>query len=193
MMKSKVTVIVESVEDAVKFYTEKLAFDLINVEVTNQDPALLASATFRKGKFFVTFRRPRVEEFAAFSFIKRCASRCISVSVDLKRDVERFFKRCLKKNIKVIKELSPNMLGLQEFVIRDPFGLEITFVEKPEVAIIPARPTSLCGITINPQDMCNDEQYCSQKCNQIIEHLRELGIVRRAAKKLVKSKLKEFL
>lgn len=192
MVKSKFIVIVESVEDAVKFYTEKLAFDLVDVATCEQDPTLLASASLRKSKLCISFRRPYIEEFAAFSFIKRCACRCISISVDLKRDIERFFNRCIKKNVKIIRPLSPYELGGHVFVVRDPFGIELTFIQRKELRLIPAQATTLCGINIDQHNIINDDTYSNQISDEIIEHLRGFGIVRRAAKKLVKTKMKEL-
>lgn len=192
-MKSKLVVIVESVEDAIKFYTEKLSFDLLDVEIEQNKPSILLAATLKKGKFLITFRRPVVEEFAAFSFIKRCADRCISVSVELKRDIDRFFQRCIKKNVKVIRELNEKGCGSREFVIRDPFGLEVAFTQAKEPMIIPAREAQLCGFAFDHTSLaCEGSRYCDEMSALIVEHLRSFGIVRRAAKKLVKTRIKEL-
>lgn len=191
MVKSKVVVLVDSVEDAVKFYTEKLSFDLMDLALADGDSVMLASAVMRKGKFGITFRQPHVEELAAFSFIKRCANRCVYVTVDIKRDIERFFERCVKKGVKVTKTLSLFTSGAQGFIIRDPFGIELTFIQDTELTIIPAREVSLCGFTVD-HDALFDSNYHDRLAQDAIDRLRTIGIVRRAAKKLIKTKLKEL-
>ena len=191
-MKSKLVVIVESVEEAVRFYTEKLSFDLLDIQVEKNETTVLTWATLKKGKFVITFRRPCVEEFAAFSFIKRCADRCVTFSVDLKRDIDRFFQRCVKKNVKIIRELQENSLEHREFVIRDPFGLEIAFLQLKEQLIIPARETQLCSFFFCDQAQSLQEHMHDEAAAEAIEQLRSFGIIRRAAKKLVKARIKEL-
>ena len=128
MKSSELVIIVDSVEDAVKFYTEKLAFDVVELEVsTDSGEPLLVAACLRKGKSFIRFRLPSVEELAEFSFIKRCASRCVGFSIPFKKGIERYFARCVKKGVKISQELCATSEAgmIQSFVMRDPFGTKI--------------------------------------------------------------------
>ena len=83
MMKSgELVVVVESVRDAVKFYTEKLSFDVVLLETQEErgEHAIVA-ARLRKGKCFIHFRTATIDELAEFSVIKRCSSRCVLLQV----------------------------------------------------------------------------------------------------------------
>ena len=91
---SELLVVVDSVEEAVKFYTEKMAFDLVDAQVSPENSNLLIAAHVRKGKCHIIFRAPQVEELADFSFIKRCASRCAGLYVEVKKGLDRCFERC---------------------------------------------------------------------------------------------------
>src|SRR5260221_12819284 len=117
MMKSgELLVIVDSVEEAIKFYTEKLAFDIARVEASRDVVNTLHSAHLRKGKCGLIFRTPLVEELAEFSFIKRCGSRCIGFNVEMKKGIDKYFQRCQKKGLKTT-ELKDHD-GLQQFTLR---------------------------------------------------------------------------
>ena len=97
MMKvSKVSLIVDSVEEAVKFYTEKLGFDVTCLTVKNEAERSLSFTELKKGKFHIMFRVPNVEEYAEFSFIKRCVSRCVGSYVMIKKGLDKYYNRCKK-------------------------------------------------------------------------------------------------
>ena len=50
MKSSDLVLIVDSVEEAIKFYTEKLAFDLVEAQLNKEGSQSLVSAHLRKGK-----------------------------------------------------------------------------------------------------------------------------------------------
>src|SRR5271163_2458532 len=130
MKSSELLVVVESVEEAVKFYTEKLAFDIVDLQTSSEPGNLLASAHLKKGKCFISFRTPQVEELAEFSFIKRCASRCVGLQVEMKKGLDKYFNRCQKKGLKITSEPRDQMDGHKSFSLRDPFGIKLVFSQQ---------------------------------------------------------------
>jgi hypothetical protein len=77
MMKScKPLFVVDSVENAVKFYSEKLGFDIVELAAKKEDGrCILEYAQLKKGKAFMGFRVPTTGELAEMSMIKHCAGR----------------------------------------------------------------------------------------------------------------------
>lgn len=194
MMKvGKVVVVVDSVEEAVKFYTEKLAFDLVNIEVS-QDAGrqVLVAAHLRKGKSFIAFRVPSIEELAEFSFIKRCASRCVSLVVDIKRGLAKYYQRCQKKGLKIVQDLVSTSSGEKEFSLRDPFGVKLTFVE-PLDKKVPMSKLDFIGLSIKKSDVSSKSTEQTKLVDQLAAQLKVFGISRRSGKKFAKLKLKELL
>jgi len=184
MMKSiTVTIVVDSVEEAVKFYTEKLPFDIVELQTSKDDPQVLSYAHLRKGKSSVVFRTPYVEEFADFTFIKRCASRCVCLFVEMKKGIEKFYDKCKKKDLKIVAELKNCDCGFKIFSFKDPFGIKLIFAQ-PIEGFIPRKSSDFLGMQISQNANVSDQM------NNMIGHLKGFGILRRASKKYVKSFMK---
>lgn len=188
MKSSELLLIVDSVEEAVKFYTEKLGFDIVHLEVQKDNANLLQAAHIRKGKCFIRFRAPYIEELAEFSFIKRCVSRCVGLHIEIKKGLDKYIARCQKKGLKIATEPSSYDTS-KSYSLRDPFGLKVIFSEpidlknkKPSLEFV--------GMHISEQDASGRGRKESELSNEMIDHLRVFGILRRAAKKYAKHKLK---
>lgn len=97
MKSSEFVLIVETVEEGVKFYTEKLGFDIVDLQESSENGRHLISARMHKGKCSIILRTPLVEELAAFSFIERCVNRCTGLYIEMKKGLEKYYQRCIKK------------------------------------------------------------------------------------------------
>ncbi len=191
MKSSELVLIVETVEEGVKFYTEKLGFDIIDLQESSENGRHLVSARLHKGKCIIILRAPLVEELAAFSFIKRCVNRCTGLYIEMKKGLEKYYQRCIKRGIKVVGELKKSEHGNLEFSIRDPFGTMLTFAEP--VAKDAAKSFDILGMAVDKNALkAKNAAYIKTTSDQIISNLKELGILRRAAKKFAKAKLKEL-
>jgi uncharacterized glyoxalase superfamily protein PhnB len=193
MMKSGVTaVIVESVEKAVKFYTEKLAFDVVELlsEKNEVGHEVINYAQLRKGKCYIIFRTPHVEELAEFSFIKRCSSRCIGIFAEMKKGIEKYYQKCEKKELIITNSLKDESFGYKTFSIKDPFGLRITFAQE-----LPnhQRPTNFLGSGITKNDITGSKENDNAIIERMIKFLKTFGILRRASKKYSKLWIKKQL
>lgn len=188
MMKScEAIIVVDSVEDAIKFYSEKLGFDLVDLLTSEEGGEHVRFARLRKGKCFIQFRVPQVEEFAEFSFIKRCSSRSISIQCDMKKGIEKLYARCQKKGLKIASELKESgEHGEKSFALKDPFGIKLVFEQHPEKVV--SGPVDICGVVIK-QEQAKDATVLEDAMNR----LKDVGIVRRVAKKLVKAKVSGLL
>ncbi len=182
---SKTVVLVDSVETAVKFYTEKLAFDVVDLEINKEENEhALAYALLRKGKCYILFKIPRIEELAEFSFIKRCASRCVGIFSEIKKGLDKYFAKCAKKGVTVINEPEDcTESGFRMFSIKDPFGLKLTFAEP------------LPDFKEEYKDFAGLEIHKAGKedtvlIEEMVKHLKTFGILRRASKKFAKLWLK---
>lgn len=189
MMKScETVVVVDSVEEAVKFYTEKLGFDIVDLMVNEEGGQHLGLARLRKGKCFIKFRVPLVEEFAEFSFIKRCASRCVCVYSEMKKGLDKYYARCQKKGVKIACDLKDcNEMGHRMFVVKDPFGIKLVFAEAGDDKALLKGEKNFVGMTVKPAQAKE-----TQTQEQMINHLKNFGILRRSAKKFAKLKAKEI-
>jgi len=186
MMKSSdLVLIVDSVEEAIKFYTEKLAFDLVDAQLHKEGSQSLVSAHLRKGKCTIALRIPTVEELAEFSFIKRCASRCVGLQVHMKKGLDRYFERCQKKGVKVLSEPKNMPEGYRMFSVRDPFGIKLIFSE-PTVGFVAKKPTEFLGLPVKVTDATGKPRKDAELFGEMIDHLKHFGILRRAAKKYAK-------
>jgi uncharacterized glyoxalase superfamily protein PhnB len=182
MKAGELVIIVESVNQAVKFYTEKLGFD-INEALISSQPEELSFARLKKGKCIIVFKQPDVAELAEFSFIKRCVSRCVKLHVELKTGIEKLYERCQKKKLNIAKALQVNAHGEQYFTVKDPFGVKLEFVQTLEY--VPATTKSFLGIKVTDKDI-GDEALVEN----VVEHLKQFGVLRRAAKKYAKHLLR---
>lgn len=186
---SELLVIVDSVEEAVKFYTEKLAFDLVDAQEHPEYAGQLLWARLRKGKCAVIFKMPQVEEFAEFSFIKRCSSRCAGLYLEMKKGVERYLQRCQRKGVKIVSELR-TVDGHKQFALRDNFGIKLVVVEVPEKKPRPS--LNFIGLKLQERDILHKERSEAEVVNDMVAHLRTFGVLRRAAKKFAKARLKQL-
>lgn len=195
MMKSgEITIIVDSVETALKFYTEILPFDIVDMQLSTEDTNILASASLKKGKCLVHFRRPLIEEYAEFSFIKRCQSRCIELCIEIKTELKKIAMRCEKKDVKVVR-VATQTQGLEELAIKDPFGIKITFIQNTISTSSPKHTSShseIAGFHINPTDLARFKEQDETGLDNLIAHLKNFDISRRAAKKYAKMLFKSL-
>ena len=180
MKSSKPVIIVDSVENAIKFYTEKLGFDIVDLHLNKEENnTTLSFAHLKKGKAFIIFKLPKVEELAEFSFIKRCASRCVGVFIDMKKGLDKYYDKCNKKGLNIIEELK-ECGPYKMFSIKDPFGIKLTFAE----LIREEKHEDFAGLKVNqtaPE---------KQSIEEMVKYLKGFGILRRAAKKYAKFWLK---
>lgn len=191
MMKSGTTVlIVESVEKAVKFYTEKLAFDIVEIIIGKGDGGneVISYAHLKKGKCFIMLRSPLVEELAEFSFIKRCASRCTGVFAEMKKGIDKYYQKCTKKGVLITSTLKNESWGYKTFSIRDPFGIRITFAQKIEGH---PKSTSFLSSGVNNNDIFGNVDQDFQTLEKMVKYLKTFGVLRRAAKKYSKLWIKK--
>ena len=185
MKQGELTVIIDTVKEAVKFYTEKLAFDVVELDIsTDSGEPLLVAACLRKGKSFIRFRLPSIEELAEFSFIKRCASRCVGFSLPFKKGIERYFARCAKKGVKISQELcATGEAGMtQSFVMRDPFGTKIVVFE-PAAITSKDVAQDIAAINLPP---ARSGGYTENEIDNTLAVLKRLGVLRRSGKKYIK-------
>lgn len=188
---SEIVVVVDSVEKAVKFYTERLGFDVVELAAKGGSLGVeqaLSYARVKKGKCFLRFRLPVVEELADFSFIKRCVSRSTGLYVLMKKGLDKYFDRCRKKGVPILHELREEPWGVRSFSIKDPFGIKLTFVEPIEGA--KKKNSSFHGLELNPSEIKKDDKELIDK---MTSKLKSLGILRRAAKKYSKLWIKNYL
>jgi len=190
MKSSELVVIVESVEEAIKFYTEKMAFDIIDLKASSEHQNTLTSAHLKKGKCSISFRLPHVEELAEFSFIKRCASRCIVLVIEMKKGLDKLFVRCEKKGIKITSALKDAPGGYRTFSIRDPFGTKLVFSQLRQ-GYDQQVDWDFVGMKLAKSDLEKSRE--DDVIDKMVEHQRSFDkISRRAAKKYAKQKLKQL-
>lgn len=193
MKSGELVVVVESVRDAVKFYTEKLSFDVVQLETQEDrgDHGIVA-ARLRKGKCFVHFRMATIEELADFSVIKRCSSRCVLLQVELKKGIDKYFTKCLKKGVVVSTEIKdlPH-LGTRSFIVRDPFGVKLQVIQVDPTFKQPAA-TSFLSLPFRKQDLV---QTAAQNAymEEMVSKLKKVGVLRRAGKKYARLWVKQQL
>ena len=176
--------VVESVEKAVKFYTEKLAFDIEYLTIDPENKHILQYAELSKGKCRISFRMPRVEELAEFSLIKRCSLRGAGVYVVMKKGLDRYFQRCQKKKVNILTEPKIQPWGDRIFAVKDPFGIKLSFAEPVSDFQPPSKRTFL-GMDVHTSDSATMEE--------MIRWLKGFGVLRRAGKKYAKDWLKMVL
>lgn len=187
MMKSSKTVlVVDSVEKAVKFYTEKLAFDVVDLKISKEGPGeILSYANIRKGKCYIILRAPKIEELAEFSFIKRCTSRSVGIYIEMKKGIEKYFAKCQKKGVQLTQQLKDMDYGHKTFSLKDPFGIKLTFAQPIEGFVY--KPDNFAGMAIDK----NKSEDVLQE--EMVKHLKSFGILRRAAKKYAKLWINTYL
>lgn len=193
MKSGELVVVVESVRDAVKFYTEKLSFDVVLLETQEErgEHAIVA-ARLRKGKCFIHFRTATIDELAEFSVIKRCSSRCVLLQVELKKGIDKYFAKCSKKGVLIsgeIKDLPQS--GARVFSVRDPFGVKVQFIQI-DPAFKDAAATSFLNLPFRRQDIT---QMAAQNAymEEMVSKLKKIGVLRRAGKKYARQWIRQQL
>lgn len=184
MKSNKPVIIVDSVEKAVKFYTEKMAFDVVKLTLGEMEgKQALTFAHLRKGKCFIHLRVPKVVELAEFSFIKRCTSRCIGMFIEMKKGLDKYFDRCQKKGVQIVSEPKDHQaIGFRTFSVKDPFGIKLTFAQPIEDFVPEYK--DFAGLAV---DLSKDDDVLVE---EMVKYLKGFGILRRAAKKYAKLWLK---
>lgn len=184
MMKpGKTVIIVDSVEDAIKFYSDRLGFDIVDLSVV-EGGAALRYAELRRGKCFVIFRVPNSDEVVEFAQIKYAAMRGTGLFVELKKGIEKYYNRCKHKGATILEPLRKSTWGYTVFSLKDPFGFRIMFGEPIAGHTISFE--KFCGITLettkSPDAIVDD----------IIRRLRNFGLSQRSSKKFAKSYVKNM-
>jgi len=191
MMKSgKPLFVVEAVEDAVKFYSEKLGFDIVELSARKEDSrCFLEYAQLKKGKCFVSFRTPSVGELAEMSMVKHCAGRGAGVYVEMKKGFDKYFERCRKKGVEILEEPRKQPWGHVTFSIKDPFGFKIVFgqpLEDTEWQPV----NNFCGM--GPVNKPATEDDTNMAIENMVAWLKGFGLLRRVSKKYSKLWLKNM-
>lgn len=182
MMKpAKVTLLVDSVEDAVKFYSDKLGFDIHDL-MEIEGGSALRHAELHKGKCCIIFRVPHQEEVVEFSQIKYAATRGTGMFVEGKKGIEKYYARCKSKGITIVEPLKKESWGYETFTIKDPFGFKVMFGQRLPNYQHPH--DSFVGLRL---DRSKDTKSLT---DEMIRHIRRFGLSQRAAKKFVKAWLK---
>ncbi|PCI73617.1 hypothetical protein COB28_04325 [Candidatus Dependentiae bacterium] len=191
MMKSgKPMLVVDSVEKSVKFYTEKLGFDVVDLHVERAESQFLSYAEIKKGKCFIILRTPSIEELAEFSMIKRLNLRGSGIVCEMKKGIDKYFQRCKKKGVSILSELKDNEWGVRSFIIRDLVGFKIIFEEHIE-GFKPLKKQTFCGFTV-PLDAKGKPSNAVATIEDMIRWIRGFGLLRRVGKKYSKLWLKLY-
>ncbi len=191
MKAGELVVVVDVVEEAVKFYTEKLAFDIIDLRVDTENQNNLSYVRLHKSKCTIIFRMPNVQEFAEFSFIKRCSSRCVYLQVEMKSGIDKYFAKCQKKDISVIQPLREISSDMRSFIVTDPFGVKLEFIQpsltQPKINL------DVLGVSLQRATLSNRKEAEKAYIEPISMQLKRFNVLRRASKKYAKTKIKELV
>lgn len=191
MIKSgKPILVVESVEKCLKFYTEKLGFDLVHLYVEKAEAQYISLAEVKKGKCFIIFRTPLIEELAEFSMMKRLNFRGSGIVVDFKKGIDQYYEKCKKKGINIVSEIKDYDWGVRSFVARDPFGFKIV-VEQVIDGFKPKQRPTFAGMSV-PLDVSNKPSNATATIEDMIRWIRGFGLLRRVGKKYSKLWLKTY-
>lgn len=188
MFKSgKVVLIVDSVEKAIKFYTEKLLFSIALLECDDEGGVHLSRAEVRKGKFSVVFRLPSIDELAEFSMVRRCTGRAAAAVAVAKKGIDRYYKGCKKKGLEVFVKNENKSGSVVSFGLKDPFGLRLIFTEVEDeiVGASAFNKNSFCGMDMRNETISKKDKN-SEGSEKMVKWLRGFGISRRVAKKYIK-------
>lgn len=184
---SKVLLVVDSVEKAVKFYTEKLLFSIEELRSSSEGGIHLSMAQVRKGKFNIVFRLPMIEELAEFSMIRRCPGRSVYATMDARKDIQKYYKSCLKKGAEIFAEKKNSADQVVSFSVKDPFGLRLVFnlLEYSEsMEKISFDKSNFYGM--NTSDINLNITKDADVPLSMVKWLKGFGISRRVSKKYIK-------
>ncbi len=183
--RSRFLLTVDSVESAIKFYTEKLLFSVTFFNVESGPNPYCNYAELRRGKCFLVFRLPNPSELAEFSMIRRMGNRGSGLFLELKGGIEDFLDTCKKKRVSVVSEITKYPNGYIGFVVADPFGIRLHFVQKDPAYAGPDQ-NNLNGMKITDDQKVDMKKGKSPQV--IIDYLKSFGLSRRVAKKYMKYK-----
>lgn len=190
MIKSgKPVLVVDSVEKSLKFYTEKLGFDVVALSSEKEETQYISFAEIKKGKCHIILRTPSIEELAEFSMIKRCTTRGAGIVIEVKKGLEQYYQRCKKKNVAVTHELKDHPWGIRSFAIKDIAGFKLVF-EQPIADFKPTQKPTFCGFSV-PNDATGKPSDAAATVEDMIRWLRGFGLLRRVSKKFAKLWLKD--
>jgi uncharacterized glyoxalase superfamily protein PhnB len=185
MFKSgKSVVIVDSVERAVKFYSEKLLFDIVDLKADFEGELHLGLAELRKGKCHIILRLPEVSELAEFSMVRRSSSRAVGMHIQIKKDINRYFDRCRAKGVVIPLPLSDGPVGKRHFMVKDPFGFFLIFSELESPDFESDDINYFVGFDMKSQPV--EIKKGMDAPDDMIRWLKGFGITRRVAKKYIK-------
>lgn len=189
----KTLLVVESVEKAIKFYTERLGFSLTDVTIQRDGDCYISSADVKKGNVILVLKAPAIEELAEFGMVKRCSGRSTGVVVELNRGIEKYFARCKKKGVPLVSELGRNAMGNQTFTARDPFGLRLVFVEKPIGSVaVDAGLFAPCNVQFAKEKLLSLDPKDKIAIDPFVDALKDMGLLRRVSQKFVRGWLKQL-
>lgn len=188
----KTLLVVESVEKAIKFYTERLGFSLTDVVIERDGDCYISSADVKKGNVILVLRAPAIEELAEFGMVKRCSGRSAGIVLELNQGLEKYYTRCIKKSVPIVSELTKNSLGQFTFVARDPFGLRLVFVEKlPGKSSVDLSLFSPCNVILSKEKLLSINSKDKIAIDPMVDALKNLGLLRRVSQKFVRAWLKQ--
>ena len=175
--------IVDIVLDAVRFYTEKLGFDVVAMNIAPDGVRRISYLELRKGKCFIIFREPSSDEQVESSQVKHCIGRGSGLFIELKKDIDIFYDKCLKKKLPVLGKITDQKWGFRTFTLRDPFGIRLMFGSQ------------LPQTKVKSVDFLGEKVNLSEKLEVLETLLTQraslFGLKRRAAKKYAKLWLKQ--
>jgi uncharacterized glyoxalase superfamily protein PhnB len=182
--------VVDSVETAAKFYSEKLGFDIVELLADKGDGGrVLDYVSLKKNKCFIGFRRPMTTELADMSMVKHCTGRGSGVYIEMKKGFDKYFERCNKKKVPIIEQPKKQPWGHVTFSVKDPFGFKIVFAQ--ELPTGEWKPTNnFCGMgPVNKPQSAEQEAALVEK---MAAWLKGFGLLRRVSKKYSKLWLKNM-
>jgi catechol 2,3-dioxygenase-like lactoylglutathione lyase family enzyme len=179
---SKIMLIVDSVEKAIKFYTEKLLFSITGLNYDKEGGVHLSRAEVRKGKFYIVFRLPVLEELAEFGVIRRSFGRATTAVAIAKKGIHIFYRSCKKKGVEIATTEQNPAGKIISFSVRDPFGLKLIFTESDQAGAFDLNDFYGMATDGKPLVIKKDSDVPAD----LVKWLRKFGISRRAAKKYIK-------
>ena len=185
--KFKYFMVVDSVENAIKFYAEKLLFAVTYVSVEGGTNPYVNYAELRRGKCFLVLRTPALTELAEFSMVRRLNNRAAGLFLEVKKGfIQKIFATCKKKKLNILSELSRHPAGYIYFQLIDPFGTKIYIYEFEGVSFDKKLYSSaFVGYKMTPELWEDLKKPVPPQA--ILDHLRKFGMSRRIAKRFVKN------
>jgi uncharacterized glyoxalase superfamily protein PhnB len=182
--------VVDSVETAAKFYSEKLGFDIIELTASKGDGGKeLEYVLLKKNKCLIGFRRPLTTELADMSMVKHCAGRGSGIYIEMKKGFDKYFERCNKKKVPIIEQPKKQPWGHVTFSVKDPFGFKVIFAQElPEGEWRPSN--DFCGM--GPVEKPHNAEQEAILVEKMSGWLKGFGLLRRVSKKYSKLWLKNM-